>query len=210
MEIFITILVAVSAFFATNLDDLFVLMAFFARKDFNNSAVILGQYIGLSLLILISISAYFFKFIIPPIYISLFGILPIVIGVKNLWSLKKNGSTGIPNEKYPNKDLTKNYLQGSEASNHSTLKVASVSFANGGDNIGVYAPLFLSVNSSQLLLTIVLFMVMIGLWCVVGYFMINNRIVGYKLQKYGHIILPFVLIFIGLGVLTKGGLIFSP
>jgi cadmium resistance protein CadD (predicted permease) len=35
-----------------------------------------------------------------------------------------------------------------------------------------------------------------------------NKIIGYKLQEYGHIILPFVLIIIGIGVLTSGGSIF--
>ena len=50
---------------------------------------------------------------------------------------------------------------------------------------------------------------MIGLWCFIGYFMVSNRIVGNKLKRYGHIILPFVLILIGLGVLLGGGSIFS-
>jgi cadmium resistance protein CadD (predicted permease) len=50
---------------------------------------------------------------------------------------------------------------------------------------------------------------MIGLWCFIGYFMVSNRIVGNKLKRYGHIILPFILILIGLGVLLGGGSIFS-
>jgi cadmium resistance protein CadD (predicted permease) len=65
MEILLTVLVAVSAFVATNLDDLFVLTIFFGSKDFNNTSVVLGQYIGVLLLIIISLLAYFFKFIIP-------------------------------------------------------------------------------------------------------------------------------------------------
>ena len=87
-------------------------------------------------------------------------------------------------------------------SSHKTFKVALVTFANGGDNIGVYVPLFASISILPMILTIIIFMVMIGLWCIIGYFMVSNKIIGYKLQKYGHIILPFVLIFIGLGVLT--------
>lgn len=55
METLLIILLAVMAFVATNLDDIFVLMIFFARKDFNNTAVVLGQFIGI--LTLVGISA---------------------------------------------------------------------------------------------------------------------------------------------------------
>ena len=202
MEILTTLLVAVTAFVATNLDDIFVLICFFANKDFNTVSIVSGQYIGVSLLIIISSLAYFFKFIIPSSYIALFGILPIAIGLKNLWNLKKDGSKGLLNETCTQKNQDTNDDTELKISSHKTFKVALVTFANGGDNIGVYVPLFASISILPMILTIIIFMVMIGLWCIIGYFMVSNKIIGYKLQKYGHIILPFVLIFIGLGVLT--------
>ena len=204
MEILTTLLVAVTAFVATNLDDIFVLICFFANKDFNTVSIVSGQYLGVSLLIIISSLAYFFKFIIPSSYIALFGILPIAIGLKNLWNLKKDGSKGLLNETCTQKNQDTNDDTELKISSHKTLKVALVTFANGGDNIGVYVPLFASISILPMILTILIFMVMIGLWCIIGYFMVSNKIIGYKLQKYGHIILPFVLIFIGLGVLTGG------
>ena len=204
MEILTTLLVAVTAFVATNLDDIFVLICFFANKDFNTVSIVSGQYLGVSLLIIISSLAYFFKFIIPSSYIALLGILPIAIGLKNLWNLKKDGSKGLLNETCTQKNQDTNDDTELKISSHKTLKVALVTFANGGDNIGVYVPLFASISILPMILTIIIFMVMIGLWCIIGYFMVSNKIIGYKLQKYGHIILPFVLIFIGLGVLTGG------
>lgn len=197
MDIILTIFVAVTAFVATNLDDLFVLIAFFARKDIHIVSVVVGQYIGVLLLIILSSFAYFFKFIIPTSYISLLGLLPIAIGLKNLWNLKHNAHS----KSFLNKSVRKNE-KNLEISHYNTLKVALVTFANGGDNIGVYAPLFASSTIIQVFLTSSIFMAMVGLWCIISYFMVSNKIIGYKLEKYGHIILPFVLIFIGLGVLT--------
>jgi len=75
MEILLTVIVAISAFVATNLDDLFLLTLFFARKDLKNSSVVVGQYFGVSLLMIICSLAYFSKFIIPQSYIALLGIL---------------------------------------------------------------------------------------------------------------------------------------
>jgi cadmium resistance protein CadD (predicted permease) len=209
MEILIIVIVAVSAFVATNLDDIFVLIAYFAHNDFNNVSVILGQYMGVTLLILISSLAYLFKFIIPPTYIALFGILPIIIGLKGLWSLKQDAPKDLLNESFTQNSLGNNELLNSEVSIYKIFKVASITFSNGGDNIGVYAPLFASMSIFPLIFTLIIFMLMIGLWCFIGYLMVRNRIVGNKLKRYGHIILPFVLILIGFGVLLGGGSIFS-
>ena len=200
MEILLTVLVAVSAFVATNLDDLFVLTIFFGSKDFNNTSVVLGQYIGVLLLIIISLLAYFFKFIIPISYITLFGILPLGIGLKNLWNLRKKGFKGIPNKKF--RDLDTGNCIDSKISRETILKVASVTFFNGGDNIGVYMSLFASSGIIQLILTNSIFIILVGVWCLISYFMVKNRIIGYKLERYGHIILPFVLILIGLVILS--------
>lgn len=92
MELLSTIFVAVMAFVATNLDDLILLTAFFANNDYINLSVVLGQYLGVSLIIMICVLAYLFKFIIPPQYLGLFGILPISIGLKNLWNLRNDNS----------------------------------------------------------------------------------------------------------------------
>ena len=202
MEIISIISLALMAFLATNMDDLIILIVFFANNDFNNLSVVLGQYLGVSLLIIISCFAYFFKFIIPPQYIALFGILPIAIGLKNLWNLRNNNSK---NNKFiqNNSDLYLN--ENAHKSGNKTLQVASTTFANGGDNIGVYIPLFASLGTFQIMLITMIFFGMIGLWCIISYFMVINKIIGFKLQKYMHLILPFVLIIIGLGVLIGGG-----
>jgi len=88
------------------------LIAFFANKDFSTISIVSGQYIGVSLLIIISSLAYFSKFIIPSYYIALFGILPIIIGMKNLWNLKKDGSKNLLNETYIQKNQnTNDYIE---------------------------------------------------------------------------------------------------
>ncbi len=207
MEIILTCSVAITAFIATNLDDMFILIYFFTRNEFNKGSIVLGQYIGISLLILISMLAYFFKFIIPPSYIALLGIFPIAIGLNHLCNFKNNSSHNLSNKiNYTNKkDIVPD---NSSLSIMNILKVATVTFSNGGDNIGVYAPLFASLSISQIFLTSTTFLVMVGIWCIISYIMVINKIIGNKLQEYGHIILPFVLIIIGIGVLTSWGSIF--
>lgn len=186
------ILGAIIAFTATNIDDLFMLILFFGNKNFKRSHVVAGQYLGIFSLITISSVGYFFKFIIPHQLIALLGILPIAIGTKEL----KNFTN-------PQKVEKKVSYQDNTDNISSITQIAAITFSNGGDNIGIYMPLFASVSINELIQTIIIFALMIGLWCFIAFKMVNHKLFKNKIEKYAHIIFPFVLIAIGLFILIK-------
>lgn len=189
----VVILTAIFAFISTNLDDMFILAAFFANPDFGTKYVVMGQYLGFIVLLTISSLAYFVQFVIPSQWISLLGIIPIIIGIRSLIYLKK--SEKVLGE---NQDCNK-YKVG-----QNILPVALVTMANGGDNLGVYMPLFASMEQTALFLTIITFLIMVGIWCFLGFKLVNNSILGNKIKDYGHHILPFVMIIIGMLILLRG------
>jgi cadmium resistance protein CadD (predicted permease) len=117
METLILVSISISAFIATNLDDLFLLAAFFSSRNFSNTSVVLGQYLGLSILISISIIASFINLIVSSSVISLMGFLPILIGIKNLIEVNNKGG-----DDYTESKLIYRENQGS----YSTFKVALV------------------------------------------------------------------------------------
>jgi cadmium resistance protein CadD (predicted permease) len=205
MNTIFLVIISLLAFISTNLDDIFLLTAFFARDDFLKRDVILGQYLGMMVLILISSTAYFFKFIIPDYLIGLLGFLPLIIGVKNLLYIPKNSK--IYNEKSDDADKNHNSFKTPNDGNKrrfKLLKVFSVTFASGGDNIGVYAPLFVGWGYLEILVVVLVFLIMTGIWCLMGIKMVDNRIIGKRIEKYGHLILPLVLIGIGIMIIIKG------
>ena len=82
-----------------------------------------------------------------------------------------------------------------------SLTVAGVTLANGGDNLGVYIPLF--ATAPQAIGTCVaVFAVMTALWCALGYLMVNNPWIGDRIRRHGHVLLPPVLIALGLYILS--------
>jgi cadmium resistance transport/sequestration family protein len=190
----VIILTAISAFVSTNLDDLFLLAAFFSNPDFRAIDVVLGQYLGFIVLLTVSSLAYFAQFIIPSNWISLLGVIPIIIGIRSLLHLKK-----LQTDDSGEKGHLSNYKDG-----HMMLTVALVTMANGGDNLGVYMPLFAGMDHSNLFLTAALFLIMVGVWCFLGFKLVNNRVLGSKIKNYGHYILPFVMIVIGLVIVLRG------
>ena len=176
---------AIVAFAATNIDDIFVLTLFFAQKNLRRWHVVAGQYLGLAGLIAISFVGYFARLVIPHAWIGLLGLAPIAIGIRKLieWIRGKDQ----PSEKKPVAA--------------SVLTVAAVTFANGGDNIGIYVPLFANSDASALLITLIAFAVLIAVWCVVGHYLGNHSAVKRIVDRYGHLLVPFVLIGLGIYII---------
>ena len=85
--------------------------------------------------------------------------------------------------------------------------VAGVTIANGGDNLAVYIPVFAS-GIHAIPIYILTFAVMTGLRCGAGYKLVNNALVGEPIRRYGHILLPLVLIAIGVWILRDAAVLF--
>lgn len=186
MEIFAWVVLGVAVFASTNLDDIFVLMLFFADKQFSTRHIVIGQYAGILLLILLSILASLMALVLPAHWL---GILPIALGLKKLWDLRTDSTTQA--------EVLPVYEAGMGTR---IFSVAAVTVANGGDNIGIYTPLFANSTPVQMGLLIVIFLLMTALWCGIGYWVIQRA--GHTIQKLGQIVLPFVLIGLGLWILV--------
>jgi cadmium resistance transport/sequestration family protein len=193
------LLTAAVSFAATNIDDIFVLMLFFGQKSKPLDArhVVVGQYLGFSALVTISLIGYFARYVAPREWIGLLGLLPVAIGVRKLiesWKAKGDVAHEAPEVK-----------PAAAGTASSVLTVAAVTFANGGDNIGIYTPLFAASDLARLLVTLVVFFVLLGVWCVAGYYLGGHPLVAKTLDRYGHIIVPFVLIGLGLYIIYESG-----
>jgi cadmium resistance protein CadD (predicted permease) len=82
--------------------------------------------------------------------------------------------------------------------------VAAVTFSNGGDNIGVYTPMFAQYNSASQITTLVtVLMIMTAVWCAAAYYLVNHPLIASRIRRVGHIILPFVLIALGIYILAE-------
>ena len=81
------------------------------------------------------------------------------------------------------------------------LAVAGVTIANGGDNLGVYIPLF-ARDLSLVPVYVLVFAAMTGVWCLAAHTLVSSALLGSRIRRYGHIVLPLVLIALGLYILS--------
>ncbi|WRH67664.1 MAG: cadmium resistance transporter [Planktothrix sp. GU0601_MAG3] len=66
-----------AAFIATNIDDILILTLFFTQVNtlFRRRQIIIGQYLGFTLLLLASLPGFFGSFLIPPDWIRWLGVV---------------------------------------------------------------------------------------------------------------------------------------
>jgi cadmium resistance protein CadD (predicted permease) len=180
------IIAAIFTFTITNIDDLILLSAYFALSSKHKTSIVTGQYVGIIVLIVISLSGVIIGEIVPSMYIRYLGLVPIAIGLKELWSYLSNQDKQDDN---------------APVSNLSILKVASITIANGGDNIGVYTPLFASLDSYIVPIYVVSFLILTALWCYLGYVLTRHHKIQEIMSKYKQFLLPLFLIALGLWIL---------
>jgi cadmium resistance transport/sequestration family protein len=201
------IIAGITSFVATNIDDIVILMLFFAQVNatFKPRNIVVGQYLGFTAILVMSLPGFFGGLFIPKTWIGLLGLVPIAMGIQH-WRSRSRGfspsSAEEPEIQTVTTDASAIPLFATLISPE-TYKVAAVTFANGGDNIGIYVPLFANSNWASLGVIVTIFLLMIGIWCAIAYWLIKHPAIAKILTRYGHQIVPFVLIGIGIFILLE-------
>ena len=193
------IITAVTAFVATNIDDLVILLLFFSSVNatFRRRHILSGQYLGFSALVIASIPGFFGGLILPHRWIGLLGLIPIAIGLSCLIN-REDSLEQVEAETNLSQDSAIASLLSPQV-----YSVAAITIANGSDNISVYVPLFANSSLTSIILIIGVFFIMVGVWCYLAYKLINRQAIASILTRYGKAIAFLVLIILGAIIVLK-------
>jgi cadmium resistance protein CadD (predicted permease) len=199
--------VGIAAFVSTNIDDLLILMAFFATPRFPPFQIVLGQYIGMGSLIAVSLLGLLIALVVPRNLIGLIGLFPIAIGIKELLELHKKSNdddNNKDNEEEKKEEPAKQHLQRSKKIAYVPfLTVASVTFS-GGEEIGIYTSLFATNNEfSQIITLVSVVMVLTGFWCGLANYFVNRSFLAERFRHIAGRLLPVILIGLGIYVMAE-------
>ncbi|MCE3551683.1 cadmium resistance transporter [Pseudonocardia sp. RS11V-5] len=184
-------------FAVTNIDDILVLALFFGQAAGRRSAeirVAAGQYLGFLAILAASVVGALGAGLLPDSVIPYLGLLPLLLGIRAAWQVWRHHD-----------DADEDARGTDSSAGPSILAVAAVTFANGGDNIGVYVPVFTTSGIGGMVVHCLVFLVLVAVWCALGRFFATRPLVARALSRWGHIVLPIVLIGIGLLILVEGG-----
>lgn len=185
--------IGITAFIASNIDDTFILMMLFSSLRFQTRHIVIGQFIGIGVLIIISTLGALIALVLSPFFIALMGLIPIAIGIKRLLEHERNQTT----------ETNKTIQDKKRQKLIPFLAVSGITIANGGDDVGVFTPLFAKYNTIVEVSTLVaIFMGLTVVWCALTYYFVNHPVIATRIKRIGDITTPFVLIGLGLYILA--------
>ncbi|CAG9997227.1 unnamed protein product [Clonostachys byssicola] len=180
---------ACATFAITNIDDLFVLITFFAEATTSRVLtpwkIVIGQYIGFTIIVCISMIGFGLSLVLPSEPIGFLGLLPILLGI---W---KFSNLFLPQTEEETQVSTAYGAKG-------IFKVTLITLMNGGDNIGTYIPLFSQVQRAEIAVYVVVYYILLGLLCLGSFLVMRQKHILALIQKYVDYVIP--LLYTGLGI----------
>ncbi len=183
-----TIFLSIVAYIGTNLDDLLMDTLFFTSVQGRRETwqTVLGKFLGIGMLVLISLLGATGLQLLPVTYVRFLGFLPICLALRELYEHFR-GTDEEEEISLPKRNLCKGMLL--------------LSIANGSDNIGIYTPLFTAMELWQLLILLAVFALMILLFCGMAKKLSELPLLQKLLLGKKHIIVPMVYTMLGFYIL---------
>lgn len=190
MDIGNTIAKACSSFAVTNIDNIFVLVTFFAESSSDNALtpvkIIIGQYAGFTVLVILSVAGFAASMAVPSEPIGFLGLLPVLLG---LWK-----ALGLLFPRNVEEKVETDRVAGF----NSIFKVATITVVNGGDNVGTYIPLFAQAKWPLIAVYIAVYYILLAVWCAIAWLVMRQKHFLRVIQKYLKVLIS--LLYSGLGI----------
>lgn len=195
-----TIISAIGVYISTSIDYLIILIILFAQLSQNKQKwhIYAGQYLGTGLLVGASlVAAYVVNFVPEEWMVGLLGLIPIYLGIRF-------AILGEDAEEEEEEIIER--LEQSKA-NQLFWTVTLLTIASGGDNLGIYIPYFASLDWSQTLVVLLVFVIGIIIFCEISRVLSSIPLIFETIEKYERIIVPLVFILLGLYIMYENGTI---
>ncbi len=202
-------LISLAVALATTVDDNLYLTSFFARVDpqFRPYHVVVGEYLGVTALLGLSLLGLGLGFVVSEAWLGLLGFLPISIGLSQLLDHPPDTSIAIlettakafkeRQQMFPKKQ-PRAWMAFLEPE---TYQVAAVTLANGGNNLGIYLPLFAASGFLQIEATVLAVYGTVTVWLALSYWVVHLPQLSQALTHVLPKIFPLILIGLGLKIL---------
>ena len=179
-----TVIQSIASFVGTNIDDILILMILLASaRPEDRIRVIAGQYIGVLMLLAMSIVLSRAASFILAGYSWVLGFIPLILGVRYVMRREESKETSLP---------------------IGVIPTALLTISNGADNLGVYIPLLSGYDAEDILTMTVVFVIMLAIWCMIALMISGRDMIGRLIRHYERAIVPALFIILGLAVIAEG------
>lgn len=175
-----TTIVSAAAFLSTNIDDIFLLTLLFSAGNMRKSYIYAGHFLGIMILGVLSyLGAYGLTALFEK-YVFLLGLVPIFLGIKAIFDKNDDENISIGG---------------------GVLSVILLTVSSGGDNVGVYIPIFARMDAVHFITALVIFGTMSVMWCFIAQRLSALPALRRFIEKYKGIIVPVIFILLGIFII---------
>jgi cadmium resistance protein CadD (predicted permease) len=189
----IQVATVVALFAGTNVDDMVIiaLLSASARagRPPRHWQIWAGQYVGFGVLIGASLALGRGLALAPERFLWVLALLPFAIGAVGLVHVIRSRNGG--EEMKP------------PSATRGMYGVAAITIIDGGDDLAAYTPFYATIHTGEIVVSIVVFAVIIAVWCLIGRQISRYQWVGEVIDDYGEWILPVTMMLLGLYVLGE-------
>lgn len=193
----LAVAVVASAFVATNLDNLMLLIALLSRYSDQQTAVAAGYLASMLLIGGLAWAVGKLATSVPLQYLGLLGIVPVLIGIVGVVKLFRR--QGVSNDPA---------IAG--AGSTAMLAAGLTQLSNGTDTVVTFSILLADGNDVADELIVLSFILMTALFAIAARQAQRHPWLSRPIQLYGHYITPLIMISVGLYVLSNTGLDMLP
>jgi len=191
-DVLTIIAVTAGAFVGTNLDNLILLVALYSRFPQHTTTVATGYVSGMFVIGGVSIAVGLGGNLIPIDSLGMLGVVPIALGVMAMFQLfqdRQSGETG----------------KLSSSASHKTVffSVLTTQLSNGADSIITFSIFLAESTDATDYLIALTFLCMTGVFAWLAYYLLKHRTLGDVVDRYGHYATPFILILVGVYILSN-------
>lgn len=195
-----TLAQALVLFAVTNIDHLMLLTLWFVhghQRPGTTLRICAGQYLGFSAILAATVILNLISgFVIPEAQLHLLGLIPLILGVKaGIGEILERRVSNDSREA----QSAESKLEGKPVS---VGAVALVTIANGGDEIGVYLPVFALSAWWQVAMFCAVFLVLAGALLALAWFITGRLGLAEVLERFEAVLFPSVLILLGVLILA--------
>ncbi len=180
---------------ATGFDNLVLLVGVAARPGQRFTPILVGVMAATALLTAVYVGAAFGADLLPQGRLGLLGLVPIALGVRELALLWRSAGEGA--EAQGRRETA--------ASAIGAAAVAGVMLANSGDALGALVPIFAETRDALLPAAVAAVLATTLAGCGLLHWVVTHESFGPPIRRVGPRLVPFVLIAVGIYVLTNTG-----
>ncbi|HAT54771.1 MAG TPA: permease [Lactobacillus sp.] len=188
------ILTGATAYISTGIDYLVILMIIFgSTRRSDKWLVYIGDLLGTTILVGASlILALILGFVPEEWMLGLLGIIPIVMGLKQLFFGDNDDDSAIENRMQKRASVVVNVV---------IVTIATC----GADNIGIYVPIFTNAKPNEIIVILLTFLVMLTLFWLAGYWLVRIPSVANFLNRWSRYITGIVYVSLGFYIMWDSG-----